>query len=291
MDRRNHCIDFLPSPDRAKNKISDLQSVLSYKYIWCLLRSSKSCNATTRLLNWCQLQHNLQHNQAADSKLVLYHPTPTSQQKAVGSVSISSETSFKKMGSLEGKKSSLLHVTSRNIAEFTYFFFLFQKTNSQTVPQAEHWQQTEHPITNTHWALCLIHCSFAAGDVMLRNTGPAAGRETFLEPQEKNNPWDVLTEFTEIHLNKINLLFPDYSTLLFFFLWHHISNSSMEYNPAVKTNLANQFVHQDAPGTFASIWTQSSFIFSHAKLEETFQSCSRQPRNLLVTELFSVVGT
>lgn len=65
----------------------------------------------------------------------------------------------------------------------------------------------------------------------------------------------------------------------------------MEYNPAVKTNLANQFVYQDAPGTFASFWTQSSFIFSHAKLEETFQSCSRQPRNLLVTELFSVVGT
>lgn len=65
----------------------------------------------------------------------------------------------------------------------------------------------------------------------------------------------------------------------------------MEYNPAVKTNSANQFVHQDVPGTFSSIWTQSSFIFSQAKLEKTFQSCPWQPRKLLVTELFFVVGT
>lgn len=141
---KNYCIDFLPSPERAKDKISDLQSVLSYKYIWCLLRSCKSCNATTRFWNWCQLQHNLQHNQAADSKLALYYPTPTSQQKVVGLVSISSETSFKKNGKLRGEKKAPYFMSQAEMLLNLLFFFLFQKTNSQY-----HGQNTDSKL-NTH---------------------------------------------------------------------------------------------------------------------------------------------
>lgn len=162
------------------------------------------------------------------------------------------------MGSLEGEKTAP-HFMSRAemLLNLLSFYSLWCKKTLKQCHGWKCWQQTAQAAyirTSTHRVSCLIYCSFAAGDVLLTNPGLAAGREPFLEPQEKNIPWDVLIELTEIHLNKINLLFPNYSTLPFS-LWHHVSNSSMECNPAVKTSLVNQFAHQDAPGTFASIWT------------------------------------